>query len=188
MRSAIILAVGATVVAASHPALERLEKRDAKECASVASSILPDLTAFPTPDSSLASYLAKQTDLVTMTDACVIPAVTGSMAKEYTSYASKLSSWYLDQRDGISSLLEACSDVPAVSSQVASLKASATICDKVTWAKETGSSDSSSGDATKTDASAKSTESSDKGNAAGVNSIKATAVVAVAGLAGVMML
>ncbi|KAF9774457.1 hypothetical protein IL306_007535 [Fusarium sp. DS 682] len=176
MRSAIILTVGATVVAASHPALERLEKRDAKECASVASSILPDLTAIPTPDPSLASFLAKQTDAMTMTDACVLPAVTGSMAKEYTSYASKLSSWYMDQKDGISSLLDACSDVPEVSSRIASLKDSATICDKVTWAKETGSSTSDSA------------KSSDKGNAAGLNSIKAAAVVAVAGLAGVMML
>ncbi|KAF5707050.1 hypothetical protein FGLOB1_7133 [Fusarium globosum] len=179
MRSAIILTVGATVVAASHPALERLEKRDAKECASVASSILPDLTAIPTPDSSLASFLAKQTDAMTMTDQCVIPAVTGSMAKEYTSYASKLSSWYIDQKDGISSLLEACSDVPEVSSRIAELKETATICDKVTWAKETGSS-SSSGDA--------SSSTADKGNAAGVNSIKAIGVLAVAGLAGVMML
>ncbi|KAH7237080.1 uncharacterized protein BKA55DRAFT_543714 [Fusarium redolens] len=184
MRSAIILTVGATVVAASHPALERLEKRDAKECASVASSILPDLTAIPTPDSSLASFLAKQTDVMTMTDACVLPAVTGSMAKEYTSYASKLSSWYMDQKDGISSLLDACSDVPEVSSRIASLKESATICDKVTWAKETGTASSSSDDAKSSDDS----KSSDKGNAAGVNSIKAAAVVAVAGLAGVMML
>ncbi|KAF5724864.1 hypothetical protein FMUND_421 [Fusarium mundagurra] len=181
MRSAIILTVGATVVAASHPALERLEKRDAKECASVASSILPDLTAIPTPDPSLASFLAKQTDAMTITDACVIPAVTGSMAKEYTSYASKLSSWYMDQKDGISSLLEACSDVPEVSSRIASLKEEATICDKVTWAKETGSSSSSGDDS-------KSSDAADKGNAAGVNSIKAVAVLAVAGLAGVMML
>ncbi|KAF5558695.1 hypothetical protein FPHYL_7286 [Fusarium phyllophilum] len=187
MRSAIILTVGATVVAASHPALERLEKRDAKECASVASSILPDLTAIPTPDSSLASFLAKQTDAMTMTDACVIPAVTGSMAKEYTSYASKLSSWYIDQKDGISSLLEACSDVPEVSSRIASLKESATICDKVTWAKETGSS-SSSGDASQSSDAAAASSTADKGNAAGVNSIKAVAILAVAGLAGVMML
>ncbi|KAF5640046.1 uncharacterized protein FTJAE_4593 [Fusarium tjaetaba] len=186
MRSAIILTVGATVVAASHPALERLEKRDAKECASVASSILPDLTAIPTPDSTLASFLAKQTDLMTVTDQCVIPAVTGSMAKEYTSYASKLSSWYIDQKDGISSLLEACSDVPEVSSRIADLKETATICDKVTWAKETGSS--SSGDASQSSDAAASSSTADKGNAAGVNSIKAVAVLAVAGLAGVMML
>jgi hypothetical protein len=185
MRSAIILTVGATVVAASHPALERLNKRDAKECAAVATSILPALTEIPTPDSSLASFLAKQTQIATTTDQCVIPEVTGSLAKEYTSYASKLSSWYVDQKDGISSLFEACSDVPEVSSQIESVKKYATICDKVTWAKETGSastSDSSSSD-DKSDSDKK-----DAGNAAGVNSIAASIVVAVAGVAGVLML
>lgn len=178
MRSAMILTVGATVVAASHPALENLHKRDAKECASVGSSILPQITDFPRPDKSLQSFLATQTAEMTVTDKCVIPEVTGSMSKEYSSYASKLSSYLVEAKDNISKFEKACSDVPEVSSIIKELKSTATICDKVTWAKETGSSSSDS----------KSDDKKDGGNAAGTNSIKAGVVVAVAGLAGVMML
>ncbi|KAF4964494.1 hypothetical protein FSARC_7596 [Fusarium sarcochroum] len=176
MRSAIILTVGATVVAATHPALERLDKRDAQECASVAQDILPELTNIPTPDGSLASFLASQTQVASQTDTCVIPEITGSYAKEYTSYISKLSSWYDDQKEGLSSLIDACSDVPEVKSQIESATKDASTCDKITWAKETGSSSSSSDD------------KKDGGNAAGVNSVKAGIVVAVAGIAGVFML
>ncbi|KAJ4267142.1 hypothetical protein NW762_003241 [Fusarium torreyae] len=176
MRSAIILTVGATIVAATHPALERLEKRDAKECASVAQEILPDLTNIPTPEGSLASFIASQTQIASQTDSCVIPAVTGSMAKDYTSYVSKLSSWYDDQKAGLSSLMDACSDVPEVKSEIDSITKTASTCDKFTWAKETGSSSSSS-DGKK-----------DGGNAAGMNSVKAGIVLAVAGIAGVFML
>ncbi|KAF4454423.1 hypothetical protein F53441_3049 [Fusarium austroafricanum] len=177
MRSAMILTVGATVVAASHPALENLNKRDAKECASVGSSILPQITDFPKPDRSLASFLATQTAAMTMTDRCVIPEVTGSLSKEYSSYASKLSSYLVDVKENLSKFEKACSDVPEVSSIIKDLKETATVCDKVTWAKQTdSSSDSKSGD------------KKDGGNAAGTNSIKAGIVLAVAGLAGVMML
>ncbi|KAM0350605.1 hypothetical protein ACHAPU_003091 [Fusarium lateritium] len=170
MRCAIVLAVGATLVAA-HPAAEHLDKRDTAECASVAQKILPDLNNAPTPSGSLESFLAKQTQLATMTDSCELPAVTGSLAKEYTSYASELSSWYMDQKNALSSLMDACSDVPEVQSQIDAVTKTGTICDKVTWASETGSA-----------------SSKDDDNAAGSNSIKAGIVVAVAGVAGVMML
>ncbi|KAM0553104.1 hypothetical protein ACHAPJ_007652 [Fusarium lateritium] len=179
MRSAIILTAGATIVAATHPALERLEKRDAKECASVAQEILPDLTNIPTPEGSLASFIASQTQIASQTDSCVIPAVTGSMAKDYTSYVSKLSSWYDDQKAGLSSLMDACSDVPEVKSEIESITKTASTCDKFTWAKETGSSSSSS---------SSSDDKKDGGNAAGINSVKAGIVLAVAGIAGVFML
>lgn len=182
MRSAVILAIGATVVAATHPSLERLEKRDLEECASVAQDLLPSLTNIPTPDSSLANFIAKQTQVATVTDPCVIPAVTGSLAEEYTSYASKLSSWYADQKEGLSSLLEACSDVPEVSSEIASASELATICDTVTWAKETGSSSSSSSSDSSDDNS-----DDDSDSAAGMKTVKAGIIVAVAGIAGVLV-
>lgn len=175
MRSAIILAVGVAVAAATHPALERLDKRDEKECASVAQEILPGLTDIPTPTGALVSFLATQTQFNSMTDQCEIPAVTGSLASEYTAYASKLGSWYNDQIKGLSSLEKACSDVPEVMSEIDSVKKTGTICDKLSWAKETGSS-SSKDDEKKDD------------NAAGSNSIQAGIVVAIAGIAGVMML
>ncbi|KAF4998897.1 hypothetical protein FGRMN_2828 [Fusarium graminum] len=175
MRCAIVLAVGATLVAA-HPAAEHLDKRDAEACASVAQKILPDLNSIPTPTGSLESFLAKQTQFATMTDSCELPAVTGSLAKEYTSYASQLSSWYMDQKSGLSSLLDACSDVPEVKSQIDAVTKTGTICDKVTWASETGS------------ASSKDDDKKGDDSAAGSNSIKAGIVVAVAGVAGVMML
>lgn len=175
MRSTIILAVGVAVAAATHPALERLDKRDEKECASVAQEILPGLTDIPSPTGALESFLATQTQFNSMADQCEFPAVTGSLASEYTAYASKLGSWYNDQIEGLSSLEKACSDVPEVMSEIDAVKKTGTICDKISWAKETGSSSSKDG------------EKKDD-NAAGSNSIQAGIVVAIAGIAGVMML
>ncbi|SPJ85730.1 uncharacterized protein FTOL_11513 [Fusarium torulosum] len=180
MRSAIILAVGVTVVTAIHPALERLNKRDEKECASVAQEMLPGFTDIPSPTGALESFLATQTQFTSMADQCEFPAVTGSMASEYTAYASKLGSWYSDQKEGLSSLEKACSDVPEVMSEIDAVKKTGTICDKISWAKETGSSSSK-------DDNSKSDEKKD-GNAAGSISIQAGIVVAIAGIAGVMML
>jgi hypothetical protein len=177
MRSAIILAVGVTVVAATHPALERLNKRDEQECASVAQEMLPGFTDIPSPTGALESFLATQTQFASMADQCEFPAVTGSIASEYTAYASKLGSWYNDQKEGLSSLEEACSDVPEVMSEIDAVKKTGTICDKISWAKETGSSSSKEDDS-----------KSDDKNAAGSISIQAGIVVAIAGIAGVMML
>jgi hypothetical protein len=178
MRSAIIIAVGATVAAASSPVV----KRDAKECASLAQEFLPKLTELPTPDSSLLSFIASKTELVTFTNSCEFPHVTGTMAKEYSSYVDKLSSWYKDQVSDVNELMNACSDVPEVKSQLDSLTSDGALCSDLSWAKETGSASSSSDD-DKDDDSKK-----DEGNAAGLNTVAAGIVVAVAGIAGVMML
>ncbi|KAM0244514.1 hypothetical protein ACHAP5_006195 [Fusarium lateritium] len=179
MRSAIILAISATVAAATLPVFDGLNKRDEKACASVVQEILPGLTAIPSPTGSLESFLATQTQIATMTNPCEFPAVTGSMASEYTAYASKLGSWYNDQIEGLSSLEKACSDVPEVMSEIEAVKKTGTICEKVSWAKETGSSSSKDDDS-------KSDEKED--NAAGAKSIHAGMVLAIAGVAGVMML
>ncbi|KAF5019225.1 hypothetical protein F66182_8766 [Fusarium sp. NRRL 66182] len=188
MRSAIILTAGVTLVAASYPALERLEKRDTEECASVAQEILPELTNVPTPDDSLLSFIASQTQAATVTGACVFPAVTGSLAAEYTSYVSSLSSWYGDQKDAMSSLVEACSDVPEVSAQIESVRKYATTCDEISWAGETGSSSSSGSNDDDSNDNDNNDNDNDNDNAAGINSIKAGIAVFIAGIAGVVML
>ncbi|KAL6916891.1 hypothetical protein ACHAP8_004726 [Fusarium lateritium] len=179
MRSTIIIAVGATLAAASSP----VEKRDAKECASLAQDFLPKLTDLPTPEGSVLSFIASKTELATFTNSCEFPHVTGTMAKEYSSYVEKLSSWYKDQISDVSELMAACSDIPEVKSQLDELKENGALCSELSWAKETGSASSSSDDDKKDDDSKK-----DEGNAAGLNTMAASVVVAVAGIAGIMML
>lgn len=180
MRSAIIITIGATLASASSP----VEKRDAKECASLAQDFLPKLTDVPTPEGSLLSFIASKTELATFTNSCEFPHVTGTMAKEYSSYVDKLSSWYKDQVSDVSKLMAACSDVPEVKTELDKLKTNGALCSELSWAKETGSASSSSDDDKKDDDSKK----KDEGNAAGLNTIAAGVVVAVAGIAGVMML
>ncbi|GKU21975.1 unnamed protein product [Fusarium langsethiae] len=179
MRSAIIIAVGATLATASSPVV----KRDAKECASLAQDFLPKLTELPTPSGSLLSFIASETELATFTNSCEFPHVTGTMAKEYSSYVEKLSSWYNAQVSDVSELMAACSDVPEVKSELDKLKEDGALCSSLSWAKETGSASSSSDDDKKDDDSKK-----DEGNAAGLNTAAAGIVVAVAGIAGVMMI
>ena len=174
MRVQLLLA-GASVVMATNPIVEvferqpaptGIEKRGTKECMSVATKILPHLTDIPTPDASLSSFIADQTQWATITDPCVIPEVTGSLAKEYTSWANDVQDWYSEQQDGLSSLIKACSDVPEVSSQLDGLGDSVTLCDNVHWASETGSS------------------KKDDDNAASGSPLRISVVVAVAAAAG----
>ncbi|KAL2680362.1 hypothetical protein Neosp_007959 [[Neocosmospora] mangrovei] len=183
MRFYQLLAVATAVAAAPAPE-GGLDERDLQECAKVATSILPKLTEVPTPDASLSSWIVRQTDLVTQTDECVIPHVTGDMAKEYSSYASELSSWYGDIAKGYSSLLEACSDVPEVQSQIDSVTAEATLCSSVRWASETGSASSSD---SKESGSASSDSKDDDDNAASSAPIRVGMAAAAALVAGVFV-
>ncbi|KAM0424391.1 hypothetical protein ACHAPT_010311 [Fusarium lateritium] len=170
------LIAAATAVAAL-PAPEDLDKRDAQECYKAATSMLPKLTAIPTPDATLSSWLMRQTQLVTQTDTCVIPEITGSMAKEYSSYASKLSSYYDGAVDAYSSLLDACSDVPEINKELESITKGASFCTEMHWASETGSAKSSD-----------SKDSKDDDNAASGAPIKVGIVAAVAAVAGLFVL
>lgn len=182
MRFYHLLAV-ATAVAA-HPAPEGgLSERDLQECYKVATSMLPKLTAVPTPDPTLSSWIMSQTDLVTQTDECVIPHVTGSMAKEYSSYASELSSWYGEQVKGYSSLLDACSDVPEIKKQLESITQAATMCSSMRWASETGSASSSDNK----DGDKDGDKDSDKDNAASGAPLKVGMAAAVAAAAGLLV-
>ncbi|KAF4463990.1 hypothetical protein FALBO_9186 [Fusarium albosuccineum] len=163
MRAHFLLAAAATAVVAQNN-----EKRDAEECMKVATDLLPKLTDVPTPSGSLASWLATQTQY-TPTDNCEIPKITGDMADDFTSYASKLSSWYDDQKDDFSSLLDACKDVAELTSELDSL---GQICTEVTWADGGGS---------------KSSSKDDDDNAASSAPIKAGLVAGVAAVVGVFV-
>ncbi|KPM41713.1 hypothetical protein AK830_g4824 [Neonectria ditissima] len=175
MRAHQILASGlsASVLAAGENALEQ---RDAAECSSVAIKLLPSLADVPTPDSALAEFIAEQTQLATATDGCEIPAVTGSLTSEYSSWVSELASWYEENTGAISSVLEACSDVPEIKSQFDQLPGALTVCSSLTWATETSSSSS---DDDESDSDASSTAS---GNAAPRQTGMAVAAVAMAGM------
>ncbi|KAJ4319626.1 hypothetical protein N0V84_006262 [Fusarium piperis] len=176
MRFYHLLAV-ATAVAA-HPAPEGgLDERDLQECYKVATSLLPKLTAIPTPDPTLSSWIIRQTNLATQTDECVIPQVTGSMASEYSSYASELSSWYGEQVKGYSSLMDACSDVPEIQKQLESITESATLCSSMRWASSTGSASSSDSN----------NSNKDDDNAASSAPIKVGMAAAVAAVAGIFV-
>ncbi|KAJ4124552.1 hypothetical protein NW754_000250 [Fusarium falciforme] len=178
MRFYQLLAVATAVAAAPAPE-GGLDERDLQECYKVATSMLPKLTAIPTPDATLSSWILQQTNLVTQTEECVIPHVTGDMAKEYSSYASELSSWYGEQVKGYSSLLDACSDVPEIQKQIESITESATMCSSMRWASETGSASSSD--------SKDSDSKDDDDNAASSAPIKVGMAAAVAAVAGIFV-
>merc|ERR1712000_45882 len=69
-----LLAVGAVA----------LGQRDIDECTDYAMEVYSTLAAVPTPEDSLYSFLAEQTQLATVTELCQVPQVTGSLAGEYT--------------------------------------------------------------------------------------------------------
>lgn len=162
------------------PALNAVDERDLQECSSVAINLLPSLVDVPTADSSLLNFIAGQTQFATATDPCVFPAVTGSMADEYSSWVSELVTWYSSHTADISSLLEACTDVPEVKSQLDSnIPDQVTLCDKLTWASETGSASS---DSNSSDASGDSATGTNSGNAAPQQTGMAIAAAAMAGL------
>ncbi|KAH6884216.1 hypothetical protein B0T10DRAFT_135850 [Thelonectria olida] len=118
------------------------EKRDAQECSTAVIGALPALNAIPTPDSSLQTFLAQQTQWTTITDTCVVPAVTGSLADDYTSWMRSFESWISEHKPELSSAFDACSDVPAVQAQLSSygLTGAATqFCDEYTYLNAAGS-------------------------------------------------
>ncbi|KEY67586.1 hypothetical protein S7711_08259 [Stachybotrys chartarum IBT 7711] len=169
-------------------------KRDIEECMSLAEGMLPDLLTLPTPDDSLASFIAEQTQLATATDACVIPAVTGSMAEEYSSWASDLSSWQVARTDDLSSLYSACTDVPEISSSLAASPAMATICDEITWESPAASSENEDSNDSNDDSddndseSENTTEGGDGGSSATRQSVGVIGAIFAAGLVAVAAL
>jgi len=132
-----LLAVGAVA----------LDQRDIDECTDYAMEVYSTLAAVPTPEDSLYSFLAEQTQLATVTELCQVPQVTGSLAGEYTSYVSSLTSW-MDENSGIvESLIEACSDVPEVQDLINGMPVP-TMCSNITWADGGSDDKTTASDAT----------------------------------------
>ncbi|KAI6781989.1 uncharacterized protein J7T54_003408 [Emericellopsis cladophorae] len=118
-----LLAVGAVA----------LDQRDIDECTDYVQEIYPILTATPTLEPSLYSFLAEQTQLATITELCEIPHVTGSLAGEYTAYVSSLTSWIAENSAIFESFIEACTDVPEVQDLLNGMPVP-TMCSNISWA------------------------------------------------------
>ncbi|KIL90244.1 hypothetical protein FAVG1_05974 [Fusarium avenaceum] len=172
----------------------QLEQRDLDECTSAASALVDGLSAMPTPDKSLNSFLAKETQWEAVVSECVIPAVTGSMAAAYTSYAKSFQSWVSEFEDDLSSVYDACKDVPEVMSELSSAAIPASgFCSSYSWADATATgtatakaTDSTTGSATGSvteTASSTSTPTNAAENAGARSSGMGVAAVAIVGLA-----
>jgi hypothetical protein len=139
--SHLSLLVSALAISFTTAEPAELEQRDLLECSSAVVDALPALSAIPTADSSLQSFIAKQTQWATVTDPCVVPAVTGSMADDYTSWAKSLESWVSEYKPELSSAFDACTDVPEVQAQLSSYGLTGAItefCDKYTYLDASG--------------------------------------------------
>ncbi|KAM0350983.1 hypothetical protein ACHAPU_002761 [Fusarium lateritium] len=177
----------------------KLDQRDLDECTSAASGLMNVMSDMPTADKTLESFIAKQTDFEAVVDSCVIPAVTGSVAAAYTAYAKSMESWVSEFKDDLSSVYDACKDVPEVQKQLESAVIPISgFCSSYAWAtasatetatatataKATNSvSDSTTGSATET-ASSTSTPSNVAENAGQRGTgLGGVAVAIIAGLA-----
>ncbi|KAM5349651.1 hypothetical protein ACJ41O_006156 [Fusarium nematophilum] len=170
MRTQIFLLTGALALSAAG-----LHDRGVTECFSVADEIFSSWsTDYPEVESTVADFIAEQT----VTDPCVVPLVTGSLAEEYTSFMSALEDWAADHGDDFSSLTEACSGVTEVSSEIGDMLTRA-FCGEFKWASETGSP--SSDDDNDGDSSDSSNSESETDNSAPRETGMAMAAAAIAG-------
>ncbi|KAH7006728.1 hypothetical protein EDB82DRAFT_494119 [Fusarium venenatum] len=95
-------------------------KRNINSCTSAASGLIEVISNMPTANKTLKSFLAKQTDFADVAESCIILAVTGSIATAYTSYAKSIESWVSEFKEDLSSVYNACSDIPEVQEQLSS--------------------------------------------------------------------
>jgi len=172
-------------------------KRDIDSCTSAASGLVDVMSDMPTADKTLESFLAKQTDLTDVAESCVIPAVTGSMAAAYTSYAKSMESWVSEFKEDLSSVYDACSDVPEVQEQLSSYAIPVSgFCSSFAWATasatETGTAtakainsvtEAATGSVTGTGASTATPTSVAENSGARGTGLGVAAVAAIAGLA-----
>ena len=171
-------------------------KRDIDACTSAASGLVEVMSDMPTPDRTLESFLAKQTDVPDIAESCTIPVVTGSMAAAYTSYAKSMVSWVSEMKEDISSVYDACSDVPEINEQLSSYAIPVSkFCSTFVWATATGTeaatatvkatnsvTEAATGSASETAAST-ATPSSVAENSGARGTVGVVAVAAIAGLA-----
>lgn len=171
-----LLLAGASIFssAVAHP--EHPFKRDLKECSSVVKKIDSDITETPLPPASVATIVSQ----VTITDECVFPEVTGEGAEGYSSYITVVASWYHELKETYDDILDACNDVPEISSQIALITRGATPCDELHWASPTGPVI----EFEKKDDSGKSGNGGTSGNSANSASFKTGAVIAACAIAG----
>lgn len=172
-------------------------KRDIDACTSAASGLVDVMSDMPTADKTLESFLAKQTDVANIAESCTIPAVTGSMAAAYTSYAKSMVSWVSEMKEDISSVYDACSDVPEVNEQLSSYAIPVTgFCSTFVWATasatETGTAtakatnsvtEAATGSVSETAASTATPTSVAENSGARGTGLGVVAVAAIAGLA-----
>ena len=93
-----------------------LQARDTPACTEAASTLLPKVTDYPEPPKDVQDFLL--TADVTVTDACELPEVTGSIGEEFSSWASEYSAWQSDHVSDFRELWHACSDVPEVAAAI----------------------------------------------------------------------
>ncbi|CAI6093210.1 unnamed protein product [Clonostachys chloroleuca] len=180
-------AVSGAAAAAQPPAPTAvLDERDTAACASAALKYGPGLLDLPTP---------KNTNILTLTGSatksCEIPAVTGTLASEYSSYWSQFSSWHKEHVTDISNLVKACSDdLTSLMSGVTfdSSVLEQTSCSSLSWPSQTGGS-SSDDSKNNTNSSNNSTSSNnDKGGAGSRQTAGLVGAAAFAGIVAVALL
>ncbi|KAM0407383.1 hypothetical protein ACHAPD_012284 [Fusarium lateritium] len=162
-------------------------KRNINSCTSAASGLIEVISNMPTANKTLKSFLAKQTDFADVAESCIILAVTGSIATAYTSYAKSIESWVSEFKEDLSSVYNACSDIPEVQEQLSSYAipatASATKTSTAT-AKATNSvTEAATGSVTETAASTATPTSVAENSGARGTGLGVAAVAAIAGLA-----
>lgn len=174
-----------TTIALPKRSIPLLFRRDSSECEAAATTFVQniDVDSLPTPDAQLIqgleSYYSENTEA---TDTCSV-SFTGALSSEYAVYTSGLSSWVEEHSSDLKNFLQACTDVPEISSSLAQRLGSCTgelnklVGGSGDSATETGSASGAS-----------STGDADKGSAAPRFAGSVVGVVGVVGLAGLVAL
>jgi hypothetical protein len=176
----ILLIAGAAAVAM---AAEPLEARDMDTCMSAVQEAAAIITEMPQPPSAVVEVLEAMATATASLASCEIPAVTGPAGPAYTSYLSGIMSFYTAHSSQLMEIVSACTDVPEVASQIASMPTDVATCSEITWADSGSSSDDSSSDEESAASTPTPTPSADTTpNAAPRVTGAAVAAVAMAGL------
>lgn len=77
-------------------------------CVAAGKAMVGPFATMPTPGPTLAAYMATDLHFQTITDECVVPAATGLVESEYSDYFSSVSSWYVDNNQGLSKMYDEC--------------------------------------------------------------------------------
>ncbi|VUC35911.1 unnamed protein product [Clonostachys rosea] len=107
-------------------------REDLSKCSSAFVSKGTFLSEMPIPTGDAASVIA----IVTATDECEIPAVTGDRASAYSSYMSQASSWYQKYQSQYNDIVTECGkDLGAAmtSAGYSNVFANATACTSLKW-------------------------------------------------------